>query len=251
MKNKLITPPTKPVVTLDEVKDYLRLETDWVKEDSYLSNLISSATLFIESQCSRKLHTQTWQTYYSDWNSVENNSIQFGQLQSIEQISYLDEDGDSNIIPTTDYIVSGIGTDDGCVEFVDAVSMPTDLYQVDPIIVKYKCGYLTGGYWVASTSYITGDRLIVGDLGIVVECITAGTSHSLDLPVWPTDLDGEVTDGTVVWKATGYSIPGNLKHILLQIVAHYYENREPIKTSAETQSVAYTIGNILIPYRIW
>tara|TARA_R100001594_G_scaffold150668_1_gene213312 strand:+ start:4384 stop:5277 length:894 start_codon:yes stop_codon:yes gene_type:complete len=57
--------------------------------------------------------------------------------------------------------------------------------------------------WAASTAYSYADvrRAVASQVtGLFFKCITAGTSGSNE-PDWPTDIGGEVTDGSVVWQA--------------------------------------------------
>ncbi len=57
--------------------------------------------------------------------------------------------------------------------------------------------------WAASTAYSYADvrRAVTSQVtGLFFKCITAGTSGSNE-PDWPTDIGGEVTDGSAVWQA--------------------------------------------------
>lgn len=57
--------------------------------------------------------------------------------------------------------------------------------------------------WAASTTYAAGAIVrasVVPETGFVFKCTTAGTTASTE-PNWPREINGTVTDGTVVWTA--------------------------------------------------
>src|SRR5687768_1298926 len=56
---KLITPPTKYPLTLDEVKAHLRV--DGTDEDSYLTILIGAATEYVQNYTNRQLMPATYE----------------------------------------------------------------------------------------------------------------------------------------------------------------------------------------------
>ena len=56
----------------------------------------------------------------------------------------------------------------------------------------------TSTAWAASTAYAVGDRVKIA-AGQFLETTTAGTSGTT-VPAVPADLNGTVTNGTVVWK---------------------------------------------------
>ncbi|MGG2091225.1 alanine-zipper protein [Bacillus sp. S13(2024)] len=62
--------------------------------------------------------------------------------------------------------------------------------------VCYQQGYRSEHAWGASTSYKLGDRVHSWLNGAVYECITAGTSGT----VQPSDVSDDLVDGTVHWK---------------------------------------------------
>lgn len=241
MNEKLITPPTTQAITLAEAKTHLRLTV--TSDDVYVTSLIGVATDYVESFCGRKLITQTWEKYYQSWDDI--SGVPFGQLQQIDQITWLDEDGLSDTVAVTDYIVTGVGTDHPAIEIDDDADMSNDLYQVDPIQVRFTCGYYAGGDWVALTAYELGD-LVVADNNLIAECTAAGTSAATE-PTWPGSLDDTVVDGTATWTITGRSVHNMIKQALLIMVVYYYENREP-SLNNDTQRA---INNMLLPFRIW
>ena len=240
MKKKLVTASVEQIVTLKEAKEQLHIEIDYYYDDDYLLSLIRTSVSYVESFCDIKLMAQTWTQFLSSWSEVE--ALKIPILQSIDEISYLNETAVDNIIPTTDYIV---GRSDNLVINKD-VSMPTDLYQVDPIAVKYTLGYYQASEWFTNTVYGLGGQVLIPSSNLVAECIVAGTSDS-GMPEWSNTIGDSVIDGTVTWQIKGLALPAALKQAILILITNYYENRESgIDKSTET-----AIHNLLIPYRSW
>ena len=242
MTMKLITPPVQMPITLSEAKAHLRLEAAFTADDNYITVLINVATTYAESYCNRRLITQTWEKSFEKWTDVEIDI--FGQLQEIVQITWLDEDGLSDTLSTDDYIVTGIATDEGRIEFDDDADLSTDLYQVNPIQIRYIVGYYQGEVWVVETVQAVGDK-VIADNGLIAKCTVEGTTGA-SAPVWPATIDETVEDGTVTWAIIGRAVPDMIKQAILILITYYYENREPAKDTAID-----TVFALLLPYRIW
>lgn len=97
-----ITPPADPLITLDDAKRHVGA-SDYDEADEILADLIESATDLIEgpSGVGRAMVTQTWRGTLDSLPS--SFSIPLGPVQSITSISYVDPDGVSQTIPSTDY----------------------------------------------------------------------------------------------------------------------------------------------------
>lgn len=247
---KIIMPPVTMPISLSEAKLHLRLEMAFTADDNYVMSLIGTAISYVESYCNRRLISQTWESVFESWEDVEKHFIPGGQLQGVVNISYYDEDSTNHIVSANDYIVTGIATDEGKVEFVDDADLSSDLYQVNPIRVRYTCGYYQGVIWVAETAYLTGDQ-VLARYGLVAQFVSSeiggdGTSHTSE-PLWPATIGETVVDGDISWEIIGRSVPDTIKQALLLLVTQYYENREPVVSDAAKDS----ISNILLPHRIW
>lgn len=239
---KLITPPVSMPVTLSEAKAHLRLEAAFTADDNYITILIKVVKAYAESYCNRRLITQTWEKSFEKWTDVEIDI--FGQLQEIVQITWLDEDGLSDTLSTDDYIVTGIGTDNGRIEFDDDADLSTDLYQVNPIQVRYIIGYYQGEAWVAETAQSVGDN-VLADYGLIAKCTVEGTTDA-SAPTWPATIGETVEDGTATWAIIGRAVPDMIKQAILILITYYYENREPVDSITRD-----TVDALLLPYRIW
>ena len=245
MNLKLLTPPTTNIVTLAEAKAQLRIEDTFTSDDAYIGALVTAATNYVEKFCNRRVITQVWKAYYDSFEAVEKTYIPYGQLQSVVAVTYLDEDGDTNTVSTSDYIVGGLGTDEGHIEFDDDYSRPTDLYQVEPVRVEFRVGYYNAKAWVGSTSKALGDQ-VLANYGLVAQCTTAGTTGTTE-PTWTGTLEDTISDNTVTWTLMGQEIPKMLKQAALLVISQYYENHEPIVDA----NVMNTLNSLMLPYRIW
>lgn len=164
MITKIVTPPTVYPVSLDEAKEHLVISSQ--DDNTYVNALIAAATNQVENLTGRKLITQTWKSFYQEWDEF---TLPYGQLQSVTGVYYVDSDGDTNEWTTADYDVD-TNSDPGKVKLGYNKTYPTDTLDTNnPIYVQYVCGY-----------------------GLAA------------------------------------SVPDELKHAIKLLIAHHYENREPV-----------------------
>jgi len=141
METTLKTAPTKEPVSLDEVKQHLRIELELTDHDDYLTTLIKDAREYAEELTWRKFITQTWYAYYDDWPCYNYFELPFGSLQSVTAIKYTDTDAAELTWSSAEYIV-GIDYQKGRVTLDDGYTWPNVvLYPSNPIEVEFKCGY--------------------------------------------------------------------------------------------------------------
>ena len=149
METTLTLAPTVEPISLDEAKRHLRIDIDETDHDDYLQDLIVVARQRVETVTWRKLVTQTWTAYLSDWPGGEYIELPFGTLQSVTPevidgvsgIKYTDSAGDTYSWVSTEYIV---GTDyqKGRVTLADGYTWPNEtLYPSNPIEIVFICGY--------------------------------------------------------------------------------------------------------------
>jgi uncharacterized phiE125 gp8 family phage protein len=137
----LETAPVNEPLSLDEVKNHLRIELNDVDYDDYLTGLILVAREHAEDITWRKLITQSWYTYLSDWPSGNYIELPFGELQSVTAIKYTDVDAAQTEWSDAEYIV-GTNYQRGRVTLGDGYTWPNvNLYPSSPIEVNFICGY--------------------------------------------------------------------------------------------------------------
>ena len=135
----LITPPAVEPVSLPVAQAHLRLDT--TDEDAYVISLIIAAREYCETYQNRAYNTQTWELALPKF-PLPTVTIPKGKLQSIEEMSYKNAEGIvTTLIPERDYVVSHRGIlGRVCPPFGKA--FPSErLYPLDPVVVKFTCGY--------------------------------------------------------------------------------------------------------------
>ena len=108
MALRLITAPEVQPLTLEEVKEHLRV--DFSDTDTLISAYIDAATSYVQGEHSftgRALVTQTWELVV-DHFPVHEIKIPLPPLQSIESIKYDDADGNEVTLATDQYYVDDV-----------------------------------------------------------------------------------------------------------------------------------------------
>ncbi len=140
----LVTAPSVEPLTLTEAKLYLRV--DQSTEDNLISGMVVAARQWVETYTRRALVTQTWDFRYEAFMDTRQPLIlPKAPLQSVTSITYLDEDGVSQTLASSNYSVrtlSGATAGRGYIELNDDVSLPS-LYTdaLAPVTVRAVCGY--------------------------------------------------------------------------------------------------------------
>ena len=139
-------------------------------EDDDLTDLITDGRAYVEAVTGRALLTQTWDYYPKDWPEGNAIRLPFGNLQSVTSVSWKDTDGtETTLTVTTDYLVETNGNQCGRVVLPFSGSWPSgDLYPVNPIKIRFVCGWLTAAAipknikravkFAAEDAYYHGDR---------------------------------------------------------------------------------------------
>ena len=87
----LVTPPAAQPVTLDALREHLRIvETD---EDAYLADLLAAACAHVEQASGRRLVTQTWRRYVGTLPPGRAVDLRLGPVQRIEAVTLYDAEG--------------------------------------------------------------------------------------------------------------------------------------------------------------
>lgn len=137
MANKIYTQPATEPVTLQEVKDYLRLDGN--DHDSNLTALIASCRQWCEQFQNKAYITQTWETYLDKWEFP----IRLARppLQNITHIKYTTSDGTLLTWASTEYAVDAI-TEPARVVLAYNKTIPSEvLAPINAIQIRYVTGY--------------------------------------------------------------------------------------------------------------
>lgn len=147
MSYTVITPATLKALTVQEVKDYLRVDSD--AEDTLLGVLIDAATEIAESYLGRFLLTTVIEEFYDFFPVYSTGVDPFrgdrniiflsrGPVQSVAHVKYIDGNGDEQTVTASDYRS-------------DLISEPARIMPehgwygtkdtVNAVIIRYTCGY--------------------------------------------------------------------------------------------------------------
>lgn len=162
---KLVSAPGADPVSLNELKNYLRIDSS--ADDTMLTNFITAATNTVELFLNRKLITQTWDYWLdcfptktrfdslqdgvtegrlSEYISVEKSiSIPFYPLQSVTYLKTYDDDGTAYTTSASDYIVDTVSEPGRLSLKNDTTWATTFLRPVNGIQLRFICGYGASG----------------------------------------------------------------------------------------------------------
>lgn len=187
MTPALITPPVEEPVSLAEVKQHLKLETD--ADDSLLATLIAAARVALETRTRRIFISQGWRLYLDGMPRKRMLDLPILPLVSIDAVTIYDGTGDPIILPPTDYLA-------------DVLSEPPRL--------RFNTGLSTGP-------------------GI--------------------DMNGIEIDVTAGYGAPA-DVPAPLRTAMLQLVALWFERREPVSFGGAVAVLPESVQALTEPYRV-
>ena len=99
----LKTAPTSTVISLSEAKAFLRIDSDYDDDNTYITSLINVATSVVEEFTRRRLVTQTFNIFYDEFPSFID--LQIGDVASVTHIKYYDTDNSLQTLHPSNYDV--------------------------------------------------------------------------------------------------------------------------------------------------
>ncbi|MEM7131175.1 MAG: head-tail connector protein [Chloroflexota bacterium] len=134
------TEPTEEPLTIEEAKLHLRV--DGTDEDAHIMNLIIAAREYAEEVTWRSFCTQIWRMYLDCWPRSFYVALPRAPLRSVTHLKYTDENGSETTLASSNYIVSGNGTQRGSIAFKSSFSVPSvTLQEIDAIEIEFVAGY--------------------------------------------------------------------------------------------------------------
>ena len=98
----LLTPPAVEPLTLDEAKNFLRVEHD--DDDDAIAALIAGSRIHVEAHCRRALIAQTWRLIRDAWPQDGRIPIVPAPLREIVAARVYDGEGDTGEIDLQSFI---------------------------------------------------------------------------------------------------------------------------------------------------
>ena len=133
----LRTAPATPIITAAQVKEQAR--TFHTKEEDVFQRAADAAIAHADGPSGvmgRALITQEWTLIAPCFTAT----IPLGRLQSVDEVRYLDEDGATQTLATTEYRVTA-GTDNRRLAVKVNKTLPTTLVAPDAVEIDFTAGY--------------------------------------------------------------------------------------------------------------
>ena len=164
-----VTAPATAPVTLEEVKDQLRL--DGTAEDALLQRYIDAATDAIEGPygIGVLMESQTWAFYLDAFPRVIR--IPLFPVISVDEITYIDESGTEQTLPTSSYRVDTV-SNPARINSASGETWPPTLFR-EPNAVKVK---FTGGYNIVPEPLRAAVILWVAHMYEIRQPVVVGTT---------------------------------------------------------------------------
>jgi uncharacterized phiE125 gp8 family phage protein len=135
----VVTAPTAEPIQLQELKDYLRIDT--TDDDVQLRQLIEAARSELERATRRQLVTATYKWYLTDWPTVF--YVPKPPLQSVTHVKYYDGDSVQQTLSTDVYAVD-THHEPGRIRLKYGQSWPSSYRGgTGDIEIQFVCGYTT------------------------------------------------------------------------------------------------------------
>lgn len=210
----LVTGPTVEPITLDDAKNFLRIDASDTSDDTLITALIKAARSLVEAHTNRALLTQTWD-YWMDSFPPSQHGQRAGWWDGVRE-----------------------GALSSIVEAQGTIRLPkAPLQTVNSI-----------------TYYDTTDTAQTTDLSTLViqsEIEPAAIFPKIG-QIWPVSLRGR--QAVKVRFIAGYgdnatSLPGDIIQAVRILVAHFYENRG-VMVESRLAEMPFSVQALLLPYRM-
>lgn len=134
---ELDTVPSSEPVSLQEVKDHLRIDTS--SDDDDLARKIAEARTWAEEFTRRSFMPTTWKLYLSAWP----RAIQLfrAPLSSLTSITYIDTAGDSTVLDSSIFLTNAVAEPAIITEAWQQQWPSLRNNQYNSIIIEYIAGY--------------------------------------------------------------------------------------------------------------
>ena len=137
MTLNLVTAPTTEPLTLAEIK--LAIHVDAADRDVDLVGLALAAREYAEHDQKRALITQTWDKFF-DFKFPAEIELPMPPLQSVTSVTYIDGDGVSQTLATSDYTVDA-NREPGLIVPSFGNSWPSTQSVINAVTVRFVAGY--------------------------------------------------------------------------------------------------------------
>ena len=136
---KVVTPATSNPLTLTEAKTHLKVDT--TADDTFITNLIKSATSSAQEYTNRFFIATTIQQYGDKWEDISN--LFKSPVASVTHVKYVDPDGTLQTLSTNVYFVDDVNKP-ARIGLKPNQSFPEIIDRLNAIYVEYVVGIAAG-----------------------------------------------------------------------------------------------------------
>lgn len=169
----VVTAPTNKPVSPGELRAHSRIQTS--DEDTYLADLIDSATETVEEFTRRRLVTQTVDEFFDDWPCGSVIRLGASPIQTVTSVKYTDEAGAESPLSSADYVVDAYSSPPKVLLKRDLSWPDVTLREANAIVVRYVAGYGAAPpnlperlrhavLYIAGTAYEHRENRVVGTI---------------------------------------------------------------------------------------
>lgn len=231
---RLLNAPSTLPVSLDQVKEHLKLDTTDISDDAYLTSLVKSVVYFAEKYTGRDILTKQYLTYRDTFYSPI--SLKKVIVQSVDSVKYLLDDV-LTTLATDQYYLTDVQDFFGEIWAVDGVTFPTNVdVKKQAIQIIFRAGYgipittaarASDVVTVTTTNthyYTTGDSIVIAGgspstfNGTYTITVTSDTTFTYE-------NSGSDESATPVTYMTANKIPEDLILAMLNHITRIYQNR--------------------------
>ena len=141
--HEIAAPSTEPV-TPEELHDHARIPDD--AEDPLLETYISSARALAETETARQFMPATYELVLDAFPCTD-LALPRPPLIEVTQVTYLDEDGNSQTLASSFYSVDAFAGErcgPGLFRLAYGKTWPTTYPVPRSVRIRFRCGYVTG-----------------------------------------------------------------------------------------------------------
>lgn len=139
-----VTAPATRLVSLEEVKQFLRIEADETEEDTLLGSLILSAEATLDGYSGllgRALIDQVWRQRFDDFPPCDQLRLPLGPLVATPTVTYRDTLGGEQEFESFHLVTTALGP---AIELEDGATWPQTATRPDAVTVTWLAGYGPG-----------------------------------------------------------------------------------------------------------
>lgn len=258
--NLLLQPSTGPI-SLAAAKEHLRVTSS--TEDALITRLIGAATGHVETWTRRALVKQTRELALDCFPAVI--VPQYSPLRSVVSIEYVDTTGVTRTLDAARYQVDAKSTPARIVPAYGE-TWPSTQDVPNAVVVTYVAGHLLPFTVDANTDILTcvGHGLANGNPqrvqtigGVLPAGLTAGTDYyvvnraadTLQLALTSGGSAVNITSAGTVPNVLG-ELPDAIVSALLLMMAHLFDNREPVNIGNIVNEIPMGFESLLSPWRV-